>query len=674
MTDNRANLVRMMPDAFPVFFTGRRPYEGQALVMPEVVQGHDVLFAAPTASGKTEAAVTPLYQRHLSFKRPTLSTIYVAPTKALVNDLYERLMDYLGTRHPGAVARYTGDRHEFRVSSGVFCLLATPEALDSLQLRRPELLAGTRAIVVDEVHLLHGHGRGQQLRHVIDRIRHAAAPVAARDRFQIIGMTATLEDMDGVASVWLGSSAKVIAHGAHREIDMQFVDVGSAGSAELLRARSLAAWIEANKSEKVLVFANSRNSAHALAAYLHKELSGTRWPVHLHFGALAATERERVEADMRANRYGVCIATTTLEIGIDIGDIDTIVLSDPPKSVSSFLQRIGRGNRRNGICRVVAFRSSADDELAMRALLDCARRGELDDVHEYDRPSVRFQQILSLCWRATRQDRLLSLPLLSNEAATNEHAPVVKDMIETGALLDVRGALVPCDRLMDEGDSGRIHTVIAGHQGASVVDIRTGKTAMHDADESSAGGALFLGGAMRNLVASSEGGTYLGGAAVSSQPLARIKSRSSSFYVSRSLIWGLARLKGYDPTQWRLEGGELTTWGGEQFNILIAALFARKLPGRRFTPSPDRVAGLFAGFDLSVDTVRDLARETEKTDDLPLSIAAKFVGPNRFLGELSRNLAAEERRRSVPWNQFHRWLDRITRVDQFGSIPTKNSR
>ena len=126
MPSSRSDLAKMMPDAFPAFFTGRQPYPGQAMLMKEVVTGHNVLFAAPTASGKTEAAVAPLYQRHITFRRRNLSTVYVAPTKALVNDLYERLVHYLGTRQPGIVARYTGDRHELRTPSGVFCLLATP--------------------------------------------------------------------------------------------------------------------------------------------------------------------------------------------------------------------------------------------------------------------------------------------------------------------------------------------------------------------------------------------------------------------------------------------------------------------------------------------------------------------------------------------------------------------
>jgi ATP-dependent Lhr-like helicase len=660
----------MMPDAFPVFFTGRQPYPGQAMVMPEVVRGHNVLFAAPTASGKTEAAVAPLYQRHITFRRRNLSTIYVAPTKALVNDLYERLVAYLGTRHAGAVARYTGDRHELRTASGVFCLLATPEALDSLQLRQPEMLAGARSVVVDEIHLLHGQPRGQQLRHVIARIRKAAAPPGSpRDGFQVVGMTATIDDMAGVAEIWLGKGAKVLSDGTLRDIDLQLIDIDGEGDVYRERARALARWLEQAAAEKVLVFANSRNGAHALAAHLHRELEGTRWPVHLHFGALAAAERERVEEEMRTERFGVCVATTTLEIGIDIGDVDTVVLSDPPRSVNGFLQRIGRGNRRSGVCRVVAFRASDDDERLIRALVDCGRRGELDDTHEYDRPSVRFQQILSLCWRATRQDRPLSAAALCAEADAEDHKAVINDMIETGCLTNVRGALIPCDRLMDEADAGKIHTVIAGRAGRAVVDMRTGKAALRDADESSAGGAVFHGGTLRSLIAGSDGGAYLGDAATRSHPLARIRGTGPALPISRSVIWGLARQRGFDPTRWQLSGNELVTWGGETFNALLAALFARQLPERRFIATPDSVVGPVHLLDVSLTALRDLARSTEKASDLPLAAVSKFANPSRYLNELSPQLAAVEKRHSVPWKPFHRWLDRIAGVDLVGSFP-----
>ena len=660
----------MMPDAFATFFTGRQPYPGQAIVMPEVVKGHNVLFAAPTASGKTEAAVAPLYQRHISFRRPGLSTVYVAPTKALVNDLYERLLAYLGTRQPGAVARYTGDRHEFRTAVGVFCLLATPEGLDSLQLRRPEMLAGVRSVVVDEIHLLHGQPRGQQLRHVIARISRAAVPPAShRDGFQVMGMTATLDDMASVARLWLGKGARVFSHGIPREIDLQLIDVSGDADADRVRAFALARWLDQANAEKVLVFANSRNGAHVLAARLHRELAGTRWPVHLHFGALAATERERVEEEMRTKRYGVCVATTTLEIGIDIGDVDAIVLSDPPTSVTGFLQRIGRGNRRSGICRVVAFRGSDADEHLIRALVDSGRRGELDDLHEYDRPSVRFQQVLSLCWRATRQDRPLSIANLCSEAGDEEHTAVIHDMMETGCLTNVRGALVPCDRLMDAADAGQIHTVIAGRAGNAVVDIRTGRTAVRDADESTAGGAIFHGGSMRRLMVAPEGGAYLGGEAPPSQSIARIKGTGSALPMSRSVVWGLARQQGFDPARWQLEGTGLVTWGGETFNALLAALFTRQAPERRFIATPERVLGPVVTLDVSLNAIREVALMAERAGDLPLSVAGKFTTPSRFLNELSPGLVAKEKRQSLPWAPFHRWLDRIGGIDVVGSMP-----
>jgi ATP-dependent Lhr-like helicase len=662
----------MMPDAFPIFFSGRQPYPGQASVMPEIVRGRNVLFAAPTASGKTEAAVAPLYQRHVSFRRGALSTVYVAPTKALVNDLYERLVTYLGIKQPGTIARYTGDRHEYTSADGAFCVVVTPEALDSLQLRHPGLLHSVRSVVVDEIHLLHGQARGQQLRHVISRIRSAAkTPRSQRDTFQIVGMTATLDDMPGVAALWLGEDAKVLSQGTPREIDLELVDVvlEEPGQADRAKARQLAGWIKRTIAEKVLVFTNSRNGAHAIAAHLHQELAGTRWPVHLHFGALPATQRERVEEQMRTDRFGVCVATSTLEIGIDIGDIDTVVLADMPRSVSGFLQRIGRGNRRTGTCRVVGFRSSSEDDDLLHALLDCSRRGDLDDVYEYDRPSVRFQQVLSLAWRATREDRSLTVKQLAVEAGTDDHKSVAYNMLATGCLIDLQGALVPSDRLIDEGDAGRIHTVISGGNSSAVIDIRTGDTAFRDADTASTGGALFHSGSMRKLMSGGDGTAYLGEAARASHPLAKIKATGAALPTSRSIVWALARQSGYDPTRWQLSGGTLLTWGGQTLNTLLAAVFSRTATDRRFSPTPTAVSGDLFAVDLSLDEIRDLARRIETTNDLPLAIASKFVGPSRFLGELSDAVAADEKRRSVPWALLHRWLERVEGIDLGGSLP-----
>ena len=192
--------------------------------------------------------------------------------------LYERLADALGTRFPSAVTRYTGDRHELRSTSGVFCLLVTPEALDSLQLRRPEALAEVRAVVIDEIHLLHGQPRGQQLRHVIDRIQRASKPARSnRDNLHIVGMTATLDDMDTVCRIWPGDNAKVLVEGSSRRIigELLALSTDSVQDPYLSRARAIARWIDVAGLEKLLVFTNSRNAAHSLAAHLHRALDGT---------------------------------------------------------------------------------------------------------------------------------------------------------------------------------------------------------------------------------------------------------------------------------------------------------------------------------------------------------------------------------------------------------------
>ena len=669
MTEARAKLRRIMPEAFPIFFEGRNPYEGQTAAMQDIVKGHNVLFASPTASGKTEAAVTPLFQRHLSFRRQHISTVYVAPTKALVNDLHERLVAVLGTRFPSAVARYTGDRHELGSAAAGFCLLTTPEALDSLQLRRPSVLADVRAIVVDEIHLLHGQPRGQQLRHVIDRIRLGSnTPTSSRDNFHIVGMTATLDDMETVGSLWLGESARVLVHGSPRKIEGELINLPSGSPQDPYqdRAMAFARWIDEGDLEKVLVFANSRNAAHSTAAHLHRELKGKRWPVHLHFGALAQSHRESVEEDMRRNRYGICVATSTLEIGIDIGDIDAIVLVDLPATVSAFLQRIGRGNRRSGVSRVIGFRGSDDEEQLFRALLDCSRRGELDDTYEYDRPSVRFQQIASLCWRATRQECGLTFTGLAKEAGTTKHEPVINDMIDTGCLSNSRGALIPSDHLMDEADAGRIHSVIAGQPSNLVLDSKTGDPAMRDAADPSWGDAVFVGGTMRRLVKGPDGTSFLGDTVSQSRPLARILAAGPGIPISRSVVWGLARQLGHDPTIWQLMGQEFRTWGGAQFNRLIATYFAQSASGASFTPSAIGVSGPLSLNEISVEAIREWACQAQRDDSLPLNIAGKFTNSSRFLNLLSNGLAAEEKRNSVPWSSFNRWLELIRRIERVG--------
>ena len=394
-----------MPDAWPRFFHKRRLTLIQNTAIPQILAGKNVLISSPTASGKTEAMVAPLYQRHVSFRRSKLSVIFVAPTRALVNDIYFRVSDYLGgIGSVGGVYRYTGDHHEFSNPDQSFMLVTTPEALDSLQLTKGHLLNGVRAIVVDEIHLLHGQPRGQRLRQVIRRVRASKkGQFSDKDNFQTIGSTATLQDPDNVKALWLGDESVYATASGKRDIEMTYAEISCDVSEQecAFVASAVKQQMKTSEASKALIFANSRDQAHRTALALKQELADVNCPVFLHIGILSASERDRIEDAMKTGKNGLCVATSTLEVGIDIGDIEMVFLLSPPKTVSSFLQRIGRGNRQSSLCKVVALCRNPFERSVYEAIASLAKNGELDETYEYTRHSVYFQQVLSFAWIGT---------------------------------------------------------------------------------------------------------------------------------------------------------------------------------------------------------------------------------------------------------------------------------
>jgi ATP-dependent Lhr-like helicase len=652
-----SDVARLIPDALPVFFRRRRPWPMQEAVISELVRGREALVCAPTASGKTEAAIAGLYQRHVSFGRPALSTVWVAPTKALVNDIYARLSDYVYERSPGSIRRYTGDRHEVGNIKGAFLLVATPEALDSLQLMQPDVLAKVRAAVIDEAHLLHGTARGQQLRHVIERLRvRSAKPSDERDTFQRVAMTATLRHADAVRDAWLGEGAKVLQFAGTREISFELLKpqhTSDRPQAER-EAEAIVDWLSKTETRKVLIFGNSRNRTHILALALHRRLSRSRWPLYLHIGILSREEREKVESAMKEKAYGVCVATSTLEVGIDIGDIDAILLADVPPTVNSFLQRIGRGNRRSDTCRVVGLDSDAGNAEVYEALLACARTGELDDWHDYDRASVRFQQVLSLAWRAARSGSQFTEKSLARMSGDRGHQTIVLDMSSTGCLRNLDGVLVPADALMDEGDARRVHSVIATGVGTRVVNVKTGEEIASAGDTLERGKVIFAGTGVHEVLGRESGGVYVsrtdgakGAAAVLPS------SRGGIRGLPRNLVWAIARSRGRDPQCWIRNQGKLLTWGGTVFNMLIAAVAEENKIGATIAFDD---YGLDLDLALTPRRVEQLIKETRARNGISLATARKFHQPTRYFRRLSNELQAAEVRASVPYESALRWL------------------
>ncbi|MBT3312297.1 MAG: DEAD/DEAH box helicase [Desulfobacula sp.] len=661
------HLSKQMPDAWSIFFKKRKPRLLQDQAMPLLIQGKSVLLSGPTASGKTEAAVTPLLQRHISFKRQQVSVIYIAPTKALVNDIYHRLDSYLCARIPESVRRYTGDHHDFKDPKGLFLLITTPEALDSLQLMRPESLAGVRAVVVDEIHMLHGNARGQQLRHVINRIeKNVVKPQNPKDVFQKIGMTATLQDMKNVSKIWLGKKAKIIKAGEPRDIDITYLQVsvpeGSEKAAE--SSNVIANWFEETGTAKGLIFGNTRNKTQVLAANLHENLRGSRWPVHWHTGIITASERERVEDAMKNERFGICVATATLEVGIDIGDLDIIILADPPYSINAFLQRIGRGNRESDICKVVALYATEQELTLFHALHHCASTGTLDEIHEYDRAAVRFQQIVSFAWHGANQDKPLTKKNLSTRTCDTGNGSVVEDMLETGSLKDIHGALLLSLELTDQGERRQIHTTITGARTLNMVDSSSGETMISASGQEITQGALFVGGKIKNVTSNVDGTVSLESTRGKRLPLTSLPATRGKRGLGRRIIWALAEMGDHDPHSWEYEGNRIITWGGADYNRLLTIIL--KMEGITSNAQPDEygINGIPDGAEITPSQILEWTQLIQQSESLPAKGISQFCERSRYFSYLSSEMQEKEAQRSVPFQGFIKWLQECLAIPE----------
>ncbi len=385
-----------LPLSWPAFFARHGDVlPVQAAAIPVILGGGDVLVCAPTAGGKTEAVAAPLLERALTQKWAPLAIAMVSPTRALVNDLYRRLQGPLAALG-ATLGRRTSDHRERVADKPPLLLLTTPESIDSLLVRHPQALVGLRALVLDEIHCLHGGPRGDQLAVLVARLRKLTAEHAPHGTpaLQVVALSATLADPVAVAQRYL-HDGQVLRVPGQRAIH---ATLGRFGAAETF-APLLADSAVAQNARKVLVFVNRRQDVEAIAVALRGRLPFGE-NVFAHHGSLRKAERERTEQAFLDAGRAVCVATTTLELGIDIGDIDLIALADPPADVQSFLQRIGRGNRRRRDgCRVLlGWRSEGLLEL-QRFLLQSAQRGELHGDLVPFRPSILVQQALSLLYQ-----------------------------------------------------------------------------------------------------------------------------------------------------------------------------------------------------------------------------------------------------------------------------------
>ncbi|MBK8046755.1 MAG: DEAD/DEAH box helicase [Anaerolineales bacterium] len=230
--------------------------------MPLLLDGDNLILAAPTASGKTEAALAPLIERYLPAGRTEtqLTILYLLPTRALIADLWRRLATPLDVLRVAAAVK-THDLNTFNPTHPAELLLTTPESLDALLAGHPKSLAQVRAVIIDELHGLDGTVRGDQLRVVLNRLRHLrtyAGQVgdAADAQLQYVGISATLAAPETTAARYL-PAAQVVTAGQPRTAALDEIALDPGSPAALLAYLDT---FRARGWRKALVFATARRS------------------------------------------------------------------------------------------------------------------------------------------------------------------------------------------------------------------------------------------------------------------------------------------------------------------------------------------------------------------------------------------------------------------------------
>ncbi|BCJ76187.1 ATP-dependent helicase [Catellatospora sp. IY07-71] len=415
----------------------------QRAAIEPLTGGDDALLLAPTAGGKTEAAIFPLLSRMTAQRWQGTSVLYLCPLKALLNNLEPRLERYAGWLGRRAAVWHGDVRGSARrnvLTERPDILLTTPESLESmlvsLNVDHRTFFSGLQAVVIDEVHAFAGDDRGWHLLAVLERL----TALVGRP-LQRVGLSATVGNPDSLLHWLQGSSrgqrpSQVVAPDLPADPaaapsvpppgDIELDYVGS-----LANAATVIASLHAG--QKRLVFCESRQAVEELGQLL-RERGLTTFLSH---ASLSADERRRSEQAFAEARDCVIVSTSTLELGIDVGDLDRVIQINTPSTVASFLQRLGRTGRRPGSTRNCLFLTVDTDSLVKAAaLLHLWGSHWVEPVTAPPEPRhIVAQQIMALCLQQHRVgDQSWQQSWNGLEPFGPTAAPIVRHLIDNGYL------------------------------------------------------------------------------------------------------------------------------------------------------------------------------------------------------------------------------------------------
>jgi ATP-dependent Lhr-like helicase len=464
----------------------------QHLTIDAVLDGDNCVVLAPTAGGKTEAAFFPALSAMDRGDWPPVSVLYLSPIRALLNNQEARASRYAGLLGRRAFV-WHGDvgpapRRRF-LADPADILLTTPESLEAM-LMSPHvptraLFSRLRVVIIDEIHAFADDDRGAHLSALLERLTR----IAGRD-LQRIGLSATVGNPDEILTWLQGSSrrpGRVVAPPRPPGSPQLTLDyVGNLANA----ARVIQ---QLHPGRKRLVFTDSRRTVEELGKLL-SQIGVTTYVAH---GSLSAPARRDAERAFESGQDCVIVATSALELGIDVGDLDHVLQIDSPSRVASFLQRLGRTGRRPGSVANCTFLATSEAAtLQAAALLELHARGYVEPV----RPSRRAyhilaHQILALAiqlegapsgdlypWLGLAADQ--SPPGAFAEISPAERDTLITTMLERGILADHGGRLwlgPRGEQLYGRRNFGELYavfstprliTVFAGSEELGTVDAR----------------------------------------------------------------------------------------------------------------------------------------------------------------------------------------------------------
>lgn len=416
----------------------------QELAGEALLEGANAVVLAPTAGGKTEAAIFPALSQLIEHPSDAVAVVYIAPIRALLNNQEDRLGLYtemVGLRRFVWHGDTTESQRRKFLWEPAEILMTTPESLEVMQISQridaSALFGDLRLIVVDEVHALAGTDRGAHLMSVLERV----ASLSRHD-VQRVGLSATVGNPEAVLRWLQGTSSRraVVVDPPKSPVRRQLLVVHRPDLPSLARDAARVA-----RGGKSLFFCQTRSVTEAVAEQMRR--AGTE--VFVHHSAVSREERQQAEERFHHGTDACIVCTSTLELGIDVGDLDRVLQAEAPTTVSSFLQRMGRTGRREGqIANTTFFCETSEGVLQATALVELAREGWVERIEVNPR-----------CWPVLIH-QLLAMSLAANGVTADEawsHLQRVPDfggirpeeyerlvawMLEDGSLVRVSGRLV----------------------------------------------------------------------------------------------------------------------------------------------------------------------------------------------------------------------------------------